>query len=125
MRLVSCHQHPYSELSSARNDVCFTHQVFKMLRGGVHPIAVREFRYALSGEEQQQLLRLVSKLTRCSAPHVVKLLGFARIPGTEHCTLVRPLETLQLVPAEDYCTDADVAVQLPSWAVGPMIWPGV
>lgn len=59
------------------------YQVFKALRGGVHPIAVREFRYALSGDEQQQLLRLVSKLTRCSNPHVVKLLGFARIPGTQ------------------------------------------
>lgn len=56
-------------------------QVFKALRGGVHAIAIREFRYALSDEEQQLLLRLVSKLTRCSDPHVVKLLGFARIPG--------------------------------------------
>jgi hypothetical protein len=69
-------------------------QVFKALRGGVHPIAIREFRYQLSTEEQQHLLRLVSKLTRCSDPHVVKLLGFARIPGQRphhsHCPNKQP-----------------------------------
>jgi len=54
--------------------------VFKALRGGVHPIAVREFRFRLSEAEEQQLKRLMSKLARCP-PHVVKLLGSARIPG--------------------------------------------
>ena len=89
--------------------VTCTTQVFKALRGGVHPIAVREFRYQLSTEEQQHLLRLVSKLTRCSDPHVVKLLGFARIPGQKTCHLHCPKARLP-----DCNVRIDLPMQLPA-----------
>lgn len=56
-------------------------QVFKALRGGVHPIAVRKFRYALAPPEEAQLQRLLGKLSSCTDRHVVKLLGGAPIPG--------------------------------------------
>jgi len=39
--------------------------VFQALLGGKDPIALREFRYTLTREEEQQLQRLVSKLARC------------------------------------------------------------
>ena len=39
-------------------------QVFRTLLGGQHPIALREFCYSLSDDEQQQLTALVAKLAR-------------------------------------------------------------
>mmetsp|Transcript_14851 Transcript_14851/g.44863 ORF Transcript_14851/g.44863 Transcript_14851/m.44863 type:complete len:776 (+) Transcript_14851:409-2736(+) len=57
-----------------------TGQVYKAFRGS-QPIAIREFRYELAPEEDAQLQKLVTKLTRCNDTHVVKTLGMARIPG--------------------------------------------
>lgn len=41
-------------------------QVYKALRGGEHPIAVREFRHELPAGEQEQLRRLIGQLSRCN-----------------------------------------------------------
>jgi hypothetical protein len=52
-------------------------QVYKALRGGEHPIAIREFRHQLSEQEREQLQRLVKQLCRCKdkcAPPCWKLL---------------------------------------------------
>lgn len=40
-------------------------QIYKALRGGVHPVAIREFRFHLSSEQQRGLQHLINTLTRC------------------------------------------------------------
>lgn len=56
-------------------------QVCKALRDGVHPIALREFRYSLTDDEERELVRLVEKQMRCSDPHIVKPLGALQTLG--------------------------------------------
>ena len=41
----------------------------------MHPIALREFRYSLTKEEEEELVQLVELKMRCSDPHIVKPLG--------------------------------------------------
>lgn len=45
--------------------LCCALQVYKALRGGEHPIAIREFRHQLSEQERGQLQRLVKQLCSC------------------------------------------------------------
>ena len=54
--------------------ICFD-QVCKALRNGKHPIALREFRYALTAEEAEELKQLVDKKMLGTDPNVVKPLG--------------------------------------------------
>ena len=47
----------------------------------MHPIALREFRYSLTDDEERELVRLVEKQMRCSDPHIVKPLGALQTLG--------------------------------------------
>lgn len=50
--------------------------MFQALLGGKDPIALREFHYMLTRQEEQQLQRLVSKLARCRYFVCTKISGF-------------------------------------------------
>lgn len=63
------------EVTTAEKRRCHAAQVCKALRDGVHPIALREFRYSLTKEEEEELVELVELKMRCSDPHIVKPLG--------------------------------------------------
>ena len=41
----------------------------------MHPIALREFRYSLTDEEEKELVQLIERMMQCSDPHIVKPLG--------------------------------------------------
>ncbi len=40
-------------------------QIYKALRGGLHPVAIREFRFDLSPEQRRSMQAIISTLTRC------------------------------------------------------------